>query len=371
MAEKRDYYEVLGVAKTASDDEIKQAYRKLAKQYHPDLNKAPDAEAKFKEVQEAYEVLSDSQKRAQYDRFGFQSQQAGFNQGGFSGFSGFEDVDLGDIFSSFFGGGQRRNSNAPRKGADIQKRMEISFLDSIFGKTEKIKVQTYDDCPNCHGTGAKSASDIVTCSKCGGRGRVIVEQTTLFGRTQTQTTCPKCHGTGKEIKNKCDKCYGEGKIKVTKEVDVKVPEGIVTGQQIRLEGLGNKGANGGPNGDLYILFDVKEHDFFKRDGDDIYAEVPISFTQAALGAEIEVPTPYGDVILKIPEGTQTSSKFKIRGKGAPNVRSKIKGDMYVITKVVTPTNLTTSQKEQLKNLNLTVEKNSPSFWQKIKNLFKK
>ncbi len=374
MATKRDYYEVLGVSKNATEDEIKKAFRSLAKKYHPDVSTEANAEEKFKEIQEAYSVLSDQEKRAQYDRFGHQAENMGQGFSGFSGFSGgFEDFDLGDIFSSFFGGGggSRTQSNRPRKGEDIQKRMTISFMDSIFGKTEKIKVQVYDECSNCHGTGAKSSSDVKTCSKCGGTGRVIIEQTSLFGRTQTQTTCPNCHGKGKEILNKCQTCGGEGMVKVTKEVEVKVPQGIETGQQIRLEGLGNRGINGGPNGDLYIQFEVQEDEIFVREGNDIFVEVPITFSQAALGCEIDVPTPYGPVNLKVPAGTQSASVFRIPGKGAPNVRTKIKGDEKVVIKVVTPRNLTQEQKKLFENLNLTLDKKEETTWNKFKSFFKK
>ncbi|MFA7075119.1 MAG: DnaJ domain-containing protein [Candidatus Izemoplasmatales bacterium] len=232
--EKRDYYEVLGVSKSASDDEIKKAYRKLAKKYHPDVSTETNAEAKFKEVQEAYDVLSDQTKRSQYDQFGHQAANGGFGQGGF-GNAGFEGFDFGDIFSAFFGGGQRtsssRGANRPRKGSDIQKRMSISFEESIFGKTEKIRVSVYDECHVCHGLGAESKKDIKVCSQCGGSGQVIMEQQTLFGRTQTRTTCPNCHGTGKEFIHKCPNCHGEGIEKVSKEVEIKVPKGIETGQQ--------------------------------------------------------------------------------------------------------------------------------------------
>ncbi len=370
--EKRDYYEVLGVSKSASDDEIKKAYRSLAKKYHPDVSTEHNAEAKFKEIQEAYEVLSDSEKRSQYDRFGHQANQ--FNGGaGFSGFGGgFDNFDFGDIFSAFFGGGSRGESGRarPRKGSDIQRRMTIAFEDSIFGKKEKIKVPTYDECPSCHGSGARSASDIHTCSRCKGSGSVVVEQQTLFGRTQTRTTCPVCHGTGKEITNKCNTCMGEGVVKVNKDVEIKVPEGIETGQQIRLEGYGNKGAFGGPNGDLYIVFEVKPSDIFTREGDDIIISVPISFSQAALGADIEVPTVYGPVMLKIPPGTQSNSRFRLRDKGAPNVRTKNHGDEHVIVNVITPNKLTPEQKRLFEELDKLGNTNqSQNAWDKFKSNF--
>ena len=372
---KRDYYEVLGINKSSSQDDIKKAYRKLAKKYHPDVSTEADAENKFKEVQEAYDVLSDTSKKAQYDQFGHAAfdQTAGFGGGGFGGFNQ-GDFDFGDIFSAFFGGGSRteRGTNRPRKGSDIRRRMSITFEESIFGKKEKIKVPVYDECHVCHGLGAKSKSDIKACSMCHGTGTVVQETQTLFGRTQTRRTCPTCNGTGKEIINKCSHCNGEGVERINKEVEIKVPEGIETGQQIRLEGFGNKGTNGGPNGDLYIVFEVKNSDTFIRQGDDIIINVPITFSQAALGTEIEVPTVYGNVLLKIPAGTQSDSKFRLRGKGAPNIRSKVKGDEHVIVTVVTPSKLTHEQKKIFEQLSKIEESPSKpkSFWSKLKDSFK-
>ena len=366
---KRDYYEVLGVSKNATDDEIKKAYRTLAKRYHPDVSKEPNAEAKFKEVQEAYEVLTDETKRAQYDQFGHQGPQSGF--GGFGG--GFDGFDFGDIFSAFFGGQSRTSQSQrtrPRKGSDIQKRMTITFEESIFGKKEKIKVPVYEECHVCRGSGAASPKDIQTCSKCRGNGQVTMETQTLFGRTQTRTTCPVCGGTGKEITKKCSNCNGEGLEKIVKEVEIKVPEGIETGQQIRLEGFGNKGSGGGPSGDLYIVFEVRPSDTFVREGDDIVIKVPITFSQAALGAEIEIPTVYGKVLLKIPAGTQSDTKFRIRGKGAPNVRTKVNGDQHVIVSIQTPTKLTSEQKSLFEQLSR-IEDNpeSKSMWERFKSSF--
>lgn len=350
MSDKRDYYDVLGVDKNADDASIKKAYRTLAKKYHPDVSTEDNAEAKFKEVQEAYEVLSDSQKRSQYDRFGHQANNgAGFG-GGFGG--GF-DFDINDIFSSFFGGGQTQRGNQRRKGQDMQRRMNISFEEAVFGAKKKIKVTVHEECHTCHGTGAHSRSDVKTCTQCNGRGTVVVEQQSLFGRTRTQTTCPNCHGTGKEITRKCSTCNGEGIETHDKEVEVKVPAGIDTGQQIRLEGYGNKGYNGGPSGDLYILFNVKPHEFYERHGDDIVIEAPLTFTQAALGDTIKVPTPHGDVKLKIPAGTQNGTTFRLRSKGIPNVRTKRQGDEHVIIKVVTPKNLSKQQAKLFEQLGKT------------------
>lgn len=370
---KKDYYEVLGVNKQASEDEIKKSYRKLAKKYHPDVSTETNAEDKFKEVQEAYEVLSDNTKKAQYDQFGHNAFNGANGFGGQGGFSQ-GDFDFGDIFSAFFGGGQRtsRRSNRARKGNDIQRRMSITFEESIFGKKEKIKIPVYDECHVCHGLGAKSKSDIKACSECHGTGTVVVEQQTLFGRTQTRTTCPRCHGTGKEIINKCSNCNGEGVERINKEVEITVPKGIETGQQIRLEGFGNKGQNGGPNGDLYIVFEVNHSDTYIRQGDDIITNIPITFAQAALGTEIQVPTVYGKVLLKIPAGTQSESKFRLRGKGAPNVRTKVKGDQHVIVTVVTPSKLSKEQKrlfEQLSKVEDTPKK-TKTFWTKFKDSFK-
>lgn len=342
MSDKRDYYDVLGVDKNADDASIKKAYRTLAKKYHPDVSTEDNAEAKFKEVQEAYEVLSDSQKRGQYDRFGHQANNgAGF--GGAGGFGGGFDFDINDIFSSFFGGGQTQRSNQRRKGQDMQRRMNISFEEAVFGAKKKIRVTVHEECHTCHGTGAHSKNDVKTCTQCNGRGTVVVEQQSIFGKTRTQTTCPKCHGTGKEITKKCNTCNGEGIETHNKEVEVKVPAGIDTGQQIRLEGYGNKGYNGGPSGDLYILFNVNQHEFYERHGDDIVVEAPLTFTQAALGDTIKVPTPHGDVKLKIPAGTQNGTTFRLRSKGIPNVRTKRQGDEHVIIKIVTPKKLSRQQ----------------------------
>jgi len=373
---KRDYYEVLGVNKSASEDEIKKAYRTLAKKYHPDVSTETNAEAKFKEVQEAYDVLSDKTKKAQYDQFGHQAFDGTGGFGGFGG-GGFNagDFDFGDIFSAFFGGGgsrTQRSGNRPRKGADIQRRMQITFEESIFGKKEKIRIPVYDECHVCHGLGAESKNDVHACSQCHGTGTITVESQTLFGRTQTRRTCPTCNGTGKEITKKCRNCNGEGVERINKEIEIKVPEGIETGQQIRLEGFGNKGSNGGPNGDLYIVFDVKESDTYIRQGDDIIIGIPITFAQAALGTEIEVPTVYGNVLLKIPAGTQSDSKFRIKGKGAPNVRTKAKGDQHVVVTVMTPTKLNSEQKkifERLSKIEDTPIKNK-TIWNKIKDSFK-
>ncbi|MCB9498634.1 MAG: molecular chaperone DnaJ [Bacillales bacterium] len=349
----KDYYETLGVSRDASEDEIKKAYRTQAKKYHPDVSKEANAEEKFKEVQEAYDVLSDPQKKSMYDKYGTADNQQAFGGGfgnGFSssGFSDFADFDLGDIFSSFFGAGSQRSTNKPMKGQDIQKKISVSLSDVIFGKKTNINIPIYETCPDCHGTGANSPSDVVTCPKCGGRGTILTETATLFGRTQTRRPCPDCNGTGKFVKNKCTTCKGEGRIKVQKTVEVIIPVGIATGQQIRLSGYGGKGYNGGPNGDLYIQFIVKEDPKFSRNGDDLRSEVPISFAEAALGCTKEVDTPYGKDSVTLSEGTQTDTVYRIKGKGIPNIRTKIKGDLYVKVKVQTPRNLSQEQKDLIK-----------------------
>ncbi|MFK5884082.1 MAG: molecular chaperone DnaJ [Candidatus Izemoplasma sp.] len=365
---KRDYYDVLGIKKGADTQEIKKSYRGLAKKYHPDVSTEDNAEEKFKEVQEAYETLSDSTKKAQYDRFGHQSNNGqGFGGAGMGGF----DFDVNDIFSSFFGGGgQVRNTNRPRKGSDIQRRMIISFKESIFGAKKTIKVNVHKECTTCHGTGAHSKKDITSCPQCHGSGTVTVEQQSLFGRTRSQRACPTCDGTGKKITKKCNTCYGEGIVTSNKEIEVKVPEGIDNGQQIRLDGYGNKGHNGGPSGDLYIMFEVSNKTIFERHGDDIIIEAPITVAQAALGDHIKIPTPYGDVKLKIPSGTQSSTTFRLRGKGAPNVRTKRKGDQHVIIKVVTPSKLDRNQTKLFEQLSKTKLDDNSTIWTKFKKAFK-
>lgn len=374
---KRDYYEVLGLSKGASKDEIKKAYRKLSKQYHPDINKEPDAADKFKEIAEAYEVLSDDQKRAHYDQFGHTDPNQGF--GGFGGgsdfgggFGGFED-----IFNTFFGGGgsRRRDPNAPRQGADLQYTMTISFEEAAFGKETDIEIPREETCETCSGTGAKPGTKPETCKHCQGSGQVSVEQNTPFGRIVNRRTCHYCNGTGKEIKNKCSTCGGAGKVKKRKKIHVKIPAGIDDGQQMRLSGQGEGGINGGPAGDLYVVFHVRDHEFFERDGDDIYCEMPITFVQATLGAEIEVPTLHGKVKLKVPSGTQTGTKFRLKGKGVPNVRGYGTGDQHILVRVITPTKLSDKQKQLLREFdeasgNAPLGEHEESFFSKVKRAFK-
>lgn len=374
---KRDYYEILGVSKDASKDEIKRAYRKLSKQYHPDINKEPGADEKFKEISEAYEVLSDETKRAQYDQFG----HAGANQDfdGFGGFGGFSDAGFGgfeDILNTFFGGGstRRRNPNAPRQGADLQYTMTLTFEEAVFGKETDIEIPREEQCSTCHGSGAKPGTHPEECPYCHGSGQISTEQNTPFGRIVNRRVCHHCGGTGQVIKHKCPTCHGTGKVKKRKKIHIKIPAGIDNGQQLRVAGKGEPGINGGPNGDLYIIFQVKEHEFFERDGDDIYCEMPISFVQAALGDEIEVPTLYGKVKLKIPAGTQTNTKFRLRGKGVKSVRSTTPGDQHVIVRIVTPTKLTEKQKQLLREFaeisGKTPDEQTDTFFEKVKRAFK-
>ncbi len=367
MAE-RDYYEILGVGKNATDDEIKKAYRSLAKKYHPDISTEANAEEKFKEVQKAYDCLSDPQKRSNYDQFGSEEPNPFGQGGGFGGgFGGFED-----IFSSFFGGGRsRRSTNAPQKGHDLRTNITLTFEEAAFGLKKEIVVNRYESCTKCGGSGAHSKDDIHTCSRCNGTGTVIVEQATILGRVQTQSTCPECRGKGKKITRSCEHCHGEGKIKKEARISVKIPAGIDDEQTLRLSGQGEPGINGGPNGDLYINIRVKEHEFFERDGNDIYVELPVTFSQVALGCTIEVETLTGKVAMKIPAGTQTGTKFKLMGKGIANQSSGRTGNQYVIIKVVTPTKLTSEQKDIFTKLSKTNETASSSIFEKFKKFFSK
>ena len=369
---KRDYYEVLGIDKGASKEEIKKAYRKLARKYHPDVNKEPDAAEKFKEVKEAYEVLNDDNKRAQYDQFG----HAGANSQGFGGFGGAEDFSgFGDIFDMFFGGGRRRDPNAPQQGDDLQYTMTLEFEEAIFGKETDIKIPREETCNTCHGSGAKSSSAVEACTHCHGTGQLNQEQNTPFGRVVNRRVCHYCGGKGKIIKDKCRTCSGTGRVKTNKKIQIKIPAGINEGQQIRVAGKGESGINGGPPGDLYVVIQIKPHEFFERDGDNIYCELPINFTQAALGDELEVPTVHGKVKLKVPAGTQAGKMFRLKGKGAPNVRGRGNGDQLIKVRVVTPTNLTDRQKELLREFNELrgnerAEEQDSSLFQRFKNAFR-
>ncbi|MBR3523651.1 MAG: molecular chaperone DnaJ [Bacilli bacterium] len=367
--EKRDYYEVLGVSKTATDKEIKSAFRKLAKQYHPDVNKAPDAAEKFKEAQEAYAVLSDEQKRRQYDQYG----HAAFDQmnggAGFD-FSNFDFSDIfGDIFGSGFGFGGRssRSSNRARRGADQVMRVNLTFDEAVFGCKKNINVSYYDNCSECNGKGGKGEK---TCPTCHGSGTVTSEQRTIFGAFMTRTTCSTCGGSGSTFETNCSNCHGTGKILKKSDLEVKIPAGVDTGNQLRMAGKGDKGTNGGPNGDLYLEFYVKDHPLYIRDDNDIYLELPITITDAVLGCKREIPTLYGDVKLTIPAGSSTNDKHRLKGKGIENIHSHSKGDMYVILKVLPPTKLSKEQKKLFEELAKTdLETNSE--FKKIKDYLAK
>ena len=362
MAEKRDYYEVLGIAKTASEDEIKSAYRKLAKKYHPDLNPGnKEAEEKFKEIGEAYEILSDQQKRARYDQFGHAGVDPnyGAGAGGFGG--GFGGVDLGDLFGDLgdiFGmGGTRRraNPNAPRKGGDIRVSLVLSFMEAVHGCTKTVSVNRQDVCTECDGSGAARGSSPETCPDCRGTGYVTVQQRTPFGVMQSSQPCTRCGGKGKIIKSPCTKCHGSGKTSSTKRVEVKVPAGIDDDQSLCLQGLGDAGVNGGPNGDLYVIVTVRPDAMFERDRFDVHVTVPITYSQAVLGAEVEVPTVDGKVKYDVPEGTQSGTVFRLRGKGIQYIRGRGRGDQYVHVVVEIPKKLTKTQRDALKKFEDTLK----------------
>ena len=380
MAGKRDYYEVLGVSKTATDDELKKAYRKLAKKYHPDANpnNKAEAEAKFKEVNEAYETLSDPQKRKMYDQFGPDGPQ-GFNGAGgpfgggngyysytSSGFDGFGDFgDLGDIFSSFFGGSfggrtSSRKKNGPRKGADLNHHLDITFEQAFLGVEKEISITRNEECNVCHGTGAKPGTSVTKCTMCNGTGQVRQVQNTILGQMQTTRTCSNCHGTGEIIKEPCENCRGKGKVRRQPKIKVKIPAGIDDGQTVVLRGEGEPGEKGGPKGDLYITVRLKKHSIFSRKGNNVYCEVPITITQATLGANLEIPMVNGDKeTYKIPEGTQTGRKLSIRGKGFKAVSSNSVGDFIFTVKVQTPKRLSKEQRELLVQLAKTMNEQPP------------
>lgn len=364
MAQKRDYYEVLGVSKEATDQEIKKAYRVLAKKYHPDANPGDkEAEEKFKEATEAYAVLSDKEKREKYDRYG----AAAFDPsaGGTSGFEGFNFGDLNDIFgdlfgfggggfggfSDIFGGGTRYGEpSGATRGEDMQATMELTFKEAVFGCTKKLTLSMWDTCPDCHGTGAAPGSSPETCPQCKGQGRVRTQQRTFMGMMESVHVCPSCGGTGKIIKDKCPKCSGQGRVRKQKTIEVNVPAGVDVGQRMRLSGAGEAGRNGGPNGDLYVLFNVKSSPDFARQGYDLYSSLTLSFAQAALGCEVEVPTIDGkNVKYTIAPGTQNGTRFRLRGKGVPQLRSASqRGDLYVTVTVEVPKHMNEKQKEALR-----------------------
>ena len=363
--DKRDYYEVLGVSKTATDAEIKSAFRKLAKKYHPDVSKEPDAAEKFKEAQEAYAVLSDANKRRQYDQFG----HAAFTNasGGFSGFEGFDFGDMSDIFDDILGGlggfgfssgRNRRSSNGPRKGNDVLYRMTIDFEEAVNGCKKDIKLDVTTDCPECNGKGGFNSK---SCSECHGSGTITTEQRTMFGSFLSKTTCPYCNGTGTTFEKKCNSCHGTGRIRENKTITINIPAGIDNDNRLRVAGKGEAGVNGGNPGDLYIEFTVREHDFYVRDEDDVYIKLPLTITDAILGCKKVVPTLDGNVTLTIPAGTQSGDKLRLKGKGITNVSTKKKGNMYVICNVIIPEKLSRDQKKLIEQLSQTSLDNDPEF----------
>jgi len=376
---KRDYYEVLGVSKSAALDEIKKAYRKIAKENHPDVKpNDKQAEERFKEATEAYAVLSSPEKKAKYDQFGHAGVD--FNgqggPGGFGDFSDFADFGLGDIFEMFFGGGmgggQRRQG--PTRGSDLRYDLSITLHEAAFGAKKEIEVPISETCSQCSGSGAAPGTHPVTCSQCGGKGQVRSVQRTPFGQVATMRACSACNGQGKTISTPCNKCNGHGKVREIKKIEVNIPAGSEDGLSLRFSGRGEAGEKGGPSGDLYVVLLVKPHEFFERSGDDIYCEIPITFVQAALGDEIDVPTLHGNVKMKVLEGTQTSKIFRIKGKGVPHRRGGGSGDQHVRVIVATPTKLTDRQKELLNEFGkITSEEQQmgkKSFWDKLKDNLK-
>ena len=353
---KRDYYEVLGVPKNASDEDIKKAYRKLAMKYHPDRNQGDaDAEVKFKEAKEAYEMLSDAEKRGAYDQFGHAGVDPNMRggPGGAQGFGGFADA-FGDIFGDIFGQARRQQGGGRQvyRGNDLSYAMEMTLEEAAEGKEAQIRIPSWDECNTCHGTGAKPGTSAKTCGTCQGSGSVQMRQ----GFFSVQQTCPHCRGSGKIIPEPCTTCHGQGKVKQQKTLEVKIPAGIDSGMRIRSTGNGEPGTNGGPPGDLYIEIRIKKHDIFERDGDDLHCAVPISFTTAALGGEIHVPTLQGEAAIDLPEGTQTGKQFRLRGKGIKGVRSSFPGDLYCHITVETPVKLTEHQRKLLKELDESLKK---------------
>lgn len=376
MADKRDYYEVLGVNKSASDDEIKKAYRQAAKKYHPDLHPGDkEAEEKFKEVNEAYEVLSDSEKKARYDQFGHAGVDPNYGAGGAGSPFG-QDIDLGDIFSSFFGGfGGRRsaNPNAPRRGSDVETTMYISFEEAAKGCKKTVQYQAISTCKDCNGTGAQKGTTPKTCSACGGRGQVTINQRTPFGTVQTTRPCDACKGRGKIVETPCRTCNGRGQVRRKKTVEVNVPSGINDEQVLNVGGHGNSGVNGGPAGDLHVYIGIRPHPIFERRGDDIWCDLPITFTQAVLGATVTVPTLDGKASYDIHEGTQPGDVFKLKGKGVQHLGGRGRGDQYVRVVIEVPKNLNGKQKELVKQFDAAMsEKNyqkRKGFMDKIKDIF--
>ena len=375
---KRDYYEVLGVQKGATEEEIKKAYKKMARKYHPDLNPGDkDAEEKFKEVNEAYEVLSDSEKKARYDQFGFAGVDPNFGAGGggYGGGAGFDFGDLGDIFGSFFGGGfgggqTRRNPNAPQRGESIRMNLTISFEEAAFGCEKELELDRYESCETCHGSGAAPGTSPETCPDCGGSGVVQTRRQTPMGVFASTAPCSRCGGRGKIIKEPCKDCRGSGMVRRRRKIQASVPAGIDNGQTISIRGQGHAGKNGGPEGDLLVTITVRPHELFRREGTSVLCEAPITFPQAVLGAELEIPTIDGKVKYDIPEGTQSGTTFRLKGKGIPALNGRGRGDQYVTVYIETPRNLNREQKEALKKFAEAVGENNyeerKSFFRKFK-----
>jgi molecular chaperone DnaJ len=380
MSSKRDYYETLNVSRNATKDEIRKAFRKLARQYHPDVNKSPEAESKFKEINEAYEVLSDDEKRARYDRFGHAGVSNGpadfSGFGGFGGFGGFDDI-LNEFFGGFgagFGASASAARRAPRRGADLRYDLKISFEEAVFGCEKDIEVSRRETCPHCKGVGAEPGTSPVRCNQCNGTGEVRRVQQSFIGSFVNVTTCPKCQGEGEIITTPCQQCRGEKKVRISRTIKVKIPAGVDSGTQIRLAGEGETGVNNGPPGNLYVVLDVKPHPYFVRQDNDIVLEVTLNIAQAALGDEIVVPTLDGEEKLSIPAGTQSGEEFVLKGRGVPYLRRNGRGDQRVIVRVVTPTSLNEYQKSLLRELGATLGKEiipqgNKGFFEKVKDAF--
>ncbi len=382
--EKRDYYEVLGVSKTATEAEIKKAYRKLAMKYHPDYNPGDkEAEEKFKEINEAHEVLSDPEKRQRYDQYGFAGVDPNYGAGQGGGFGGgFGGVDLGDIFGDIFGGGfggfgggsARSNPNAPRKGQDIRVRITLSFDEAVHGCKKNITITRQQQCTECNGTGAAPGTSPETCPDCGGRGYTIRQQRTPFGVMQSQQPCTRCGGKGKLVKNPCKSCHGSGKVATKKTLEVNIPMGIDDDQSFALRGMGDAGANGGPAGDVIVMVTVRPDDLFQRDGYDVWVTVPITFSQAVLGDNVTVPTIDGKVEYTVPEGTQSGTTFRLRGKGIQYLNGRGRGDMYVKCEVEIPKKLNKAQRDALKKFEGTLKDDNyekrKGFFKKLKDMFR-
>ncbi len=372
----KDYYNTLGVDKNATKEDIKQAYKRLAKKYHPDINKDSGATEKFKEINEAAAILSDEKKRANYDRFG--TSDEAFGPGGFDfrdfseGFG--RDFDADDVFDQFFGGngffgGRQRRRGGAERGADLRFEMEITLEDAANGVSKQITIPKLETCKTCKGAGAEDKADIITCKFCGGSGQMTHQQRTPFGVFQTTNTCKGCNGSGRQIKKPCRECDGDGRVDVKKTIDLKIPAGVDTGTRVRVEGEGEAGVKGGPTGDLYIIIHLKPHKIFERDGNNIYVEIPISFTQAVLGDEIDVPTIDGEATLKIPSGTQSETTFRLKGRGIPHLRGGGAGDEMIKVKVEVPTRISSRQRELLEEFKTLSDNPQKGFFDKIKRMF--